>query len=104
MSRSLKRLGAFFLATVTAAMFAPMGCAINEQSIYVHGCLLMPRDQCSVTADPTAEELFSGALQPGFGNGYRCPLLVSNEMLERGNKDKSRIETSGVQLYAAEVQ
>jgi len=112
MSGSLRRLGAFFFLATTGVMLSP-GCATNESSLFIRQCQLVPPTTCEVKADSTAVFLFSGTLDTSFGtldknntlvpNAYSCPLLVGNQLVERGDPDRLRTETSRIEVYGADI-
>jgi hypothetical protein len=99
---TLKRTGAFALLAAAAAVL-PAACARNDSSIFVRGCAVRPRDTCSVTASLTTSLQFGAFIDAAYAQEYSCFALVENQIVPRGDPNKLRTETSGVQLYQAEV-
>jgi len=99
----LRRAGALaFLAAAAAVVSA--SCATNDSSIFIGGCVQVARDTCTATLSTTSVINFEGEIDGAFASEYDCLLLVENQMVPRGDPTTLRTETSGVQLYQAEVQ
>jgi hypothetical protein len=91
--------------TLTAAAFASAGCADNDSGMFVRAVLAVQAPDCVATADPSAPMLLGGVLDIGIapGTGYMAALLVGNQLVRRGDRDKLRTETARVSLEGAEV-
>jgi hypothetical protein len=101
MRQSLQRAGAFLFLTAAVGLLAA-SCADDESSIFIRGCLQVSDDSCTVTPDATAEQLFSGLLDPAQAD-YTCPLLIGSQLVARGNSAQLRTETSRIVLHSAIV-
>jgi hypothetical protein len=87
-------------------MFASSACVQNESSLFVRGCMAVPRDTCELQASTTASFVGSGSID-GYLNGqgqYHCFALFENQLVKRGDPTTLRVETSRIELYQAEVQ
>lgn len=97
--------GGSILAFFAAAAVALTGCAENESTLFIRGCLVPAPDTCA--ADPTADGalLASGFLDVNVSaNGsYSCPLLVGNQLVPMGDDITLRTETSRIFVYAFDV-
>lgn len=98
-----RMLGALGLLAASTALLIP-ACAEDQSSLAIRGVLVPTSDSCTVTADPSALEQLSGAIDVGIAAEYRAPLLVVNQLVQRGDPNKLRTETSRVQLYQADVR
>jgi hypothetical protein len=103
MKRFLGRTGAALVLTGGAALLASSsGCADNESSLYVRH-VLAGDETCVFTADPEAAFIGGGVLDVAFRSEYHAALLVGNQLVQRGEPEKLRTETSRITLYAADV-
>lgn len=85
---------------------ASSACVTNESTLFIRGCMAVPRDTCEVQASITGTFIGSGSID-GYFNAqgqYHCMALVENQMVKRGDSNTLRVETSRVSLYQAEVQ
>lgn len=103
MKGSLKSGSVAFL--VAAAAVALTGCAENESTLFIRGCLVPDAETC--VADPSGQ----GSLNPrGFldlavspAGSYSCPLLIGNQLVPVGDDVTLRTETSRIFVYAFDV-
>lgn len=110
MKRDLGRASALLLLVGGGLGLVP-ACADNESSIFVQQVQLA-NDECTVSSDPGSSSKFRGhfdvALLPTlFPNGlneYRAPLLIGNQLINRGDGTKLRTETSAVEIYGVDVR
>jgi hypothetical protein len=100
---NLRRTGALALLAAGAVVLAG-SCANEDTSIFIRGCLDVPRDTCSADAATTSAMLLEGAIDGAYAGEYRCFALVENQMVQQGDPNTLKTETDGVQLYEAEVQ
>lgn len=101
----LRRAGAVALLAL-GGMIAPSACVQNEGTLFIRGCLDVPRDTCVVQASTTAAFVGSGSID-GYLNAqgqYHCFALIENQLVKRGDPNQLRVETSRVDVYQAEVQ
>jgi hypothetical protein len=99
----LRRSGALVLLAAGAVILAG-SCANEDTSIFIRGCLDVPRDTCSGDAATTSALLLEGSIDGAYAGEYRCFALVENGMVETGDPTTLMTETDGVQLYEAEIQ
>jgi hypothetical protein len=84
---------------------APSACARDDSSLFIRGCVDVPRDTCVVdVANPLIPLLFGGSMDAAYVSEYQCVALVENQLVPRGDANKLRTETSRVELYQADVQ
>jgi hypothetical protein len=98
----LRRLCAALLAA--GAAVAPSSCARNDSSIFVFAALQANRSDCTVLASTSPMVVLVGSIDAAFAGEYTATLQVENQIVPRGNPNTLKTETSGVQLYDAEVQ
>jgi hypothetical protein len=100
----IRRSGAIaLLATATAIL--PSACARNDSSIFIRSCLATTdRTACMFQVQITSSEIFSGTIDAAYAGEYHCIAVVENQMVPRGDPNRLKTETSGVELYEAEVQ
>lgn len=89
---------------VAAATITPTSCARDDSSLFIRGNMVITRTDCSVTVSTTPNLVFSGSIDAAYAGEYVGTLLVENQIVARGNANTLKTETSGVQLYEAEVQ
>jgi hypothetical protein len=92
--------------SLIVAALASVGCADNDSGMFVRAVLAISPPDCAVRADPTSMMRLGGVLDVGIApdSGYTAPLLVGNQLVRRGDRDKLRTETSRVALEGAEVE
>jgi len=98
-----RRSGAVALLVVFAAL-VPAACARDDSSIFIRGCLVGSRTDCTYQLSLTTPLLLEGVVDPAYASGYSCVVMFENQIVPRGNPSTLQTETSGVQLYEAEVQ
>src|SRR5262245_40597588 len=86
-----------------SAVLVP-ACADNEISLAVRGVLQPSTDTCEVSATLDFPQFRVGVLDAAIRLEYWAALLVENQMVPRGDPNKVRSETSGMELYAADVE
>lgn len=79
-------------------------CADNNSTIFIRQVQGPTAGQCTYTADPSALALGVGVLDVMLASQYRAALLVGNQMVQRGQPDMAKAETSRVSLTEAEVR
>jgi hypothetical protein len=99
----LRRAAAAVLLAGAAALNAA-SCAENDSSIFVRGALVVSRTDCSYQVTTTPILTLAGSIDALYAGEYTNVLLVENQLVAQGNATTLRTETSGVQLYEAEVQ
>lgn len=90
-------------ATVGIMVAALPSCADNNSSLYIAG--IAARQQGACTVKPTFDSTLiqKGVLDREFSTEYVAALLVGNQILERGSRERVRTETSRVALTGAEI-
>ena len=71
-----------------------LGCADNEESIYVRGVLAWPSSECVFKSDPESPMIMAGSWDVGLSNEYRANLLIANQMVPRGSGTELKTESS----------
>lgn len=89
---------------LAGATILPSSCARDDSSIFIRGNLVVTRSDCSVTISTTPTLTFQGTIDAAYAGEYVATLLVENQIVSRGSATTLKTETSGVQLYEAEVQ
>jgi hypothetical protein len=79
-------------------------CATNDSMIYIIGVALRQEGACAVKADLGATILAKGTLDRLFASEYVAALMVGNQIMQRGSRERVRTETSQVALKGAEVK
>jgi hypothetical protein len=77
-------------------------CAENNSTLFVAG-VMVPDDDCSVTAEGDAKVHLFGTLDRAHRSAYFAALLVGNQLRARGDGDTLRTETNRVTLRGAVV-
>ena len=98
----LKSLFAFGAAALSA-MVLP-SCATNDSMIYIIGVAVRQAGACAVKADLGASILAKGTMDRLFAPEYVAALMVGNQLMQRGSRERVRTETSRVALKGAEVK
>jgi hypothetical protein len=101
----LRRAGAVALLAA-GGVLAPSACVVNESSLFIRGCLSVPRDSCTVQASTNATTVPYGTIDGRYSvrEQYECIALFENQLVHRGDSTQLRTETSRVTVYQAEVQ
>ncbi|XYH97056.1 hypothetical protein ACMHYB_56345 [Sorangium sp. So ce1128] len=96
------RLCALALLTASGSLLAS-ACADNESSLFVRARMAQTGD-CTVSCSP-GEAFWTGdAVDAAYAGSHSALILVGNQIVQRGDSDVLRTETSRVQLYEAEVR
>ncbi|WP_433930958.1 hypothetical protein AB3662_42920 [Sorangium cellulosum] len=100
----LTRLCALALLTASGGLFAS-ACADNESSLFIRQRMAVPATgECLVSCSPTEAASHGDAIDSAYAGSHIAKLLVGNQVVQRGDSDVLRTETSRVQLYEAEVR
>ncbi len=78
-------------------------CATNDSMMFITGVYFRKFGACTPKASFDAPMLSRGTLDVEFADHYVAALIVGNQIVERGSKERVRTETSRVQLKGAEV-
>jgi hypothetical protein len=100
---TLARAGAVAFLAGAGALFSS-ACVQNESSIFIRGCLSVPKDTCVEVGSTTSDFTLSANIDGFYRSEYRCAALLENQLVARGDITKLRTETSRVEFYRAEVQ
>jgi hypothetical protein len=100
---SLRRSLALALVAAGAAV-TTASCAENDSSIFIRGCVAVSRTDCTATVSTSSVLTLGGTIDALYAGQYACTLIVENQLVPRGDPTTLKTETSGVQLYDAEVQ
>src|SRR4051812_5372872 len=96
----LARAGAVAFLAGGGALLSS-ACVQDESSIFIRGCLAVPKDTCTVQASTTSDFELQGSIDGLYRPEYTCVVLVENQLVARGDVTKLRTETSRVELYRA---
>lgn len=89
---------------ITALLAASLpGCAENESSLFIEGVLSIDDTECLLQPNPSGPFLLSGTLDTALRSSYAAPLVVGNQLTERGSRNQLRTETSRIRMEGAEV-
>lgn len=102
MREQLRWVGTVVLLAGAGGVVAS-ACVRNDASIFVRGCMAVPRDTCLVTPSANVVMRSGGSIDSLVASEYVCAALVENQMVQRGNANQLRVETSRVSLYRADV-
>jgi hypothetical protein len=100
---TLARAGAVAFLAGAASMLSS-ACVQNESSIFIRGCLQVPKDTCMQTGSTTSNFILDANIDGFLAGEYVCSALMENQLVARGDITKPRTETSRVSFYQAEVQ
>jgi len=79
-------------------------CATNDSMMFIVGVGVRKAGACAVKADLTSPTLSNGVLDRLFASEYVASLIVGNQVMERGSRERVRTETSRVAFKGAEVK
>jgi len=102
MTLDLRRAFATLAFLPAAAVLLP-ACADNESSLFIKQVQVL-NDECVAEADPGGTFRTSGVIDTLFAQEYVAQLLVGNQIVQRGNADQLRTETSKIKIYEYDVQ
>ncbi|XXX75983.1 hypothetical protein WMF30_50875 [Sorangium sp. So ce134] len=97
-----RRLCALALLAVSGGLLAS-ACADNESSLFVRMRMARSGD-CTVTCGPGEPFWTEDSVDAAYAGSHSATLLVGNQIVQRGDPDVLRTETSRIQLYEAEVR
>ncbi len=103
----MRRFPFKYLLAIGAAGLSAMAlpsCATNDSMIYFVGVAARQQGACTVKADLTAPILAKGTLDRLFATEYVAALIVGNQLMQRGSRERVRTETSQVSLKGAEIK
>jgi hypothetical protein len=89
-----------FLAAGVSVMSA--GCTEDDSTLFIVGVAKIDSG-CTYSAGASTTLLPRGQLDLGFDGSYQAGLVLANQMASRGQKTRSRTETSRIILEGAEV-
>lgn len=95
------KVGVGLLLMVGASALSA-GCAENESTLFILGAAKL-ESSCTYTASSSTTMLPRGQYDVGFNGSYQVGLILGNQMAARGQKARSRTETSRIVLEGAEV-
>ncbi|WP_437712934.1 hypothetical protein WMF45_44720 [Sorangium sp. So ce448] len=97
-----RRLCALALLATSGGLLGS-ACADNESSLFIRMRMAETGD-CTVSCGPSEPFWTEDAVDSAYVGSHSAMLLVGNQIVERGDPDVLRTETSRVQLYEAEVR
>lgn len=103
----MRRFSFKYLLALGAAGLSAMAlpsCATNDSMIYIVGVAARQQGACTVKGDLTTPILAKGTLDRLFATEYVAALIVGNQLMQRGSRERVRTETSRVSLKGAEVK
>jgi hypothetical protein len=100
----LKHAGACLLLAASGAFFSATGCVPDDSSLFIAGCLAVPRDTCAATATSSPSFEGFGTLAGGLGRPYQCAAQVENQLVPTGNSSTLMTETGHVVLQSADIK
>lgn len=103
MRRSLHKSLLAFTATCLVAGALP-SCATNDSMMYIVGVAVRKSGACSIKPDLGGSFLAQGTMDRLFTSEYVAGLIVGNQIMQRGSRERVRTETSRVALKGAEVK
>jgi hypothetical protein len=101
MRRLSAKVGVGLVLSVGGSALAA-GCAENDATLFIIGVAKMESD-CTYSASASTVLLPRGRYDVGFEGSYQVGLVLGNQMASRGQKSRSRSETSRIILEGAEV-
>ena len=96
------------LATLCVGASITTACTHDDSSMFVLDVLqpqlVSPGATCLFTSDPTQPFISSGVLDLGLTGEYNAEYLVGNQLIQQGNTDQLRTETSIINVEGAIVR
>lgn len=90
-----------------ALLLAPVasGCVDNNSTLYIRQ-LQAPEssNSCVVSNSPDSLHWTEGFFDTSLAPSYAGTVLVGNQAQQRGDEKTGKVETSGIQLYEAEIE
>ena len=95
-----------FLAFAAPCLVAGMlpSCATNDSMMFISGVAVRKAGSCTIKPDLSGTYLQKGAMDRLFASEYIAGLIVGNQIMQRGSRERVRTETSRVILKGAEVR
>jgi hypothetical protein len=90
------------LAAVASSSLAA-GCAENESMMFIVGVVDISDSDCTLEPNANGPFIGLGTLDTSIRTTYIAPIVVGNQITERGSRNQLRTETSRVRLEGAEV-
>ena len=78
-------------------------CATNDNIMFIAGVGYAKSGACTVKPDLETAMLSKGAMDRLLASEYTAILVVGNQVMERGSRERVRAETSQVSIKGAEV-
>lgn len=103
MRRSLLKSFLAFAAPCLLAGALP-SCATNDSMIFIQGVAFRKAGACAVKPDLSGTFASNGVMDRLFTTEYSAALIVGNQIMQRGSRERVRTETSRVALKGAEVK
>jgi len=98
----LKSLLAFAAPCLVAGVLP--SCATNDSMMFIVGVGVRKAGACSVKPDLSSPTLSNGIMDRLFASEYVASLIVGNQVMQRGSRERVRTETSRVNFKGAEVK
>jgi hypothetical protein len=100
-----RRLWALALLATSGGLLGS-ACADNESSLFIRMRMAEKAEEgrCNASCSPSEAFWTEDAVDAAFQSSHSAMLLVGNQIVQRGDSDVLRTETSRVQLYEAEVR
>jgi hypothetical protein len=99
----LKHAGAALLLAVGGTIFSATGCANDDSSLFIAGCLAVPRDTCTAVASVMPTFQLGGVIAGSLGGQYSCFAQVENQLVPTGSSMTLKTETGRVVLQSADI-
>jgi hypothetical protein len=92
-------------AIAASLAWGATGCVDNDSTIFVRQVqFVSSQDECLAAADPSATFLSNGIMDASLTATYTAALLVGNQLIPRGDQDRTLPETSRVHFYRVDVE
>ncbi|WP_437588952.1 hypothetical protein [Sorangium sp. So ce1000] len=100
-----RRLCALALLAASGGLLGS-ACADNESSLFIRMRMAEKAEEgrCNATCNPSEGFWTEDTVDAAYLGSHSAMLLVGNQVVQRGDSDVLRTETSRVQLYEAEVR
>lgn len=99
---SLKNVLALGAACLSAAVLP--SCAKNDSMLFIIGVYARKQGACEAKPEFESPLFDHGILDRAFLPDYRATLLIGNQLVQRGSRDRLRTETSRIALKGAEIK
>lgn len=101
---NLKHAGAALLLAAGGTILSAGGCAYDDSTLFIAGCLQIARSTCTATATSNAVFQLEGTIAGGLGAPYECFAQVENQFVPTGNSMTLMTETGRVVLQSADIK